>query len=123
MEREAREVQEKQYASNSKKEVCLSNATEEIDNRDNKEGMRNRMQSKQQPPHMDRLGGGAGVPPRGPHQDRTAEALGFRELLVAPGCFRELPFALVGSRGLPWARVGSRGPPPRIGERNAYKHV
>ena len=47
MEREARKVQEKQYASNSKEQVCLSNATEEIDNRNYKGGMPNRMQSKQ----------------------------------------------------------------------------
>ena len=47
MEREAREVQEKEYASNSKEQVCLSNATEEIYNRENKGGMRNRMKSKQ----------------------------------------------------------------------------
>ena len=47
MEREARKVKEKQYASNSKEQVCLSNATEEIDNRNYKGGMPNRMQSKQ----------------------------------------------------------------------------
>ena len=47
MEREARKVQEKQYARNSKEQVCLRNATEEIDDRNNKGGMRNRMQSKQ----------------------------------------------------------------------------
>ena len=64
MEREARKVQEKQYARNSKEQVGLSSATEEMNNTNNKGGMRNRMQSKQVPPPMDR--GVGGVPPRGP---------------------------------------------------------
>ena len=60
MEREARKVQEKeftgnkrknlfeekQYASNSKEQVCLRNATEDMENTYNEKGMRNRMQSK-----------------------------------------------------------------------------
>ena len=56
MEREARKVQEKQYARNSKEQVCLRNATEGINDRNNKGGMRNRMQSQQSPLQMDRLG-------------------------------------------------------------------
>ena len=47
MEREARKVQEKQYVSNSKEHVWFSNAAEKIDNKNNRGGMPNRMQSKE----------------------------------------------------------------------------
>ena len=46
MELEARKVQEKQYASDSKEQVCLSNVTQDIENTFIDKGMRNRMQSK-----------------------------------------------------------------------------
>ena len=79
MEREARKVQEKeftgnrrnklleekQYASNSKEQLCLRDATEDMEKTYNEKGMRNRMQSKQQLPHMDRLGGWGGSPQGG----------------------------------------------------------
>ena len=62
MEREARKVQEKectgtrrkklleekQHASNSKEQLCLRDATEDMENTYNEKGMRNRMQSKHQ---------------------------------------------------------------------------
>ena len=48
MEREARKVKEKEYASNSKEQVCLRNATEDMENTYNEKGMGNRMQSKHQ---------------------------------------------------------------------------
>ena len=82
MEREARKVQEKQHAGNSKEQVCPSVTTEETDNTYNKGTTRDRMQFKQHRQQRDRLGGGA--PPRGdPGQDGTAEALVLRELSVA----------------------------------------
>ena len=67
MEREARKVPKKQYASNSKEQVCLSNATEDMENTYNEKGMRNRIQSKRQSLQIYRWGGGGGVPPRAPH--------------------------------------------------------
>ena len=48
IQREARKVKEKEYASNSKEQVCLRNATEDMENTYNEKGMRNRMQSKHQ---------------------------------------------------------------------------
>ena len=71
MEREARKVQEKEYASNTEEQFCLENATQEIDNRDNNLCMRNGTQSKQQPIQMDRLWGG--VPQGDPNSDMIPE--------------------------------------------------
>ena len=48
MEREARKVQEKQYAGNRKEQVCQSSVLDETDNKYNKVTMRNRMQSRHQ---------------------------------------------------------------------------
>ena len=48
MEREARKVQEKQYAGNRKEQVCQSSVLEETDNKYNKVTMRNRMQIRHQ---------------------------------------------------------------------------
>ena len=64
MEREARKVQEKQHAGNSKEQVCPSVTTEETDNKYNKGTTRDRMQFEQHRQQMDGLGGGGG-PPRG----------------------------------------------------------
>ena len=65
MEREARKVQEKHCAGNSKEQVCLSNVTKDMENTYNEKGMRNRMQSKRQSLQIYRLGGGEG-PFQGP---------------------------------------------------------
>ena len=65
MEREARKVQEKQHAGNSKEQVCPSVTTEETDNKYNKGTTRDRMQFKQHRQQRDRLGGWGGVPPGG----------------------------------------------------------
>ena len=65
MEREARKVQEKHYAGNSKEQVCLSNVAYDTENTYNEKGMRNRMQSKRQSLQIYRLVAG-GVPPRAP---------------------------------------------------------
>ncbi len=48
MEREARKVQEKQYAGNRKEQVCQSSVLDETDNKYNKVTMRNRMQIRHQ---------------------------------------------------------------------------
>ena len=64
MEREARKMQEKQYAGNRKEQVCQSSVLEETDNKYNKVTMRNRMQIRHQRQQIDRLGVG-GVPPGG----------------------------------------------------------
>ena len=63
MEREAREVEEKEYASNSKEQVCLSNATEEIYNREKKGACATECNLNSSRHKW--IGWGVGGPPRG----------------------------------------------------------
>ena len=112
MEREARTLQEQDYAGNRKEQACPSNVRKTLDKQYYKGSTRNIVRSKQRRPQHDKLGGRGGSRPG---WGRIAEALGLLSyaLLASwnfPG-FPVLPWAPLGSPGLSWALLGSTGLP------------